>query len=61
MPCHDRRTGWDTPGAQIITEWWKTIEEGEVVVSLDRVRQDGHAEVALGEETLFLHMGSSGH
>ena len=57
-PCHDSRTGWGTPGAQIITEWWRAIEEGKMAMFLDRVRQDGHADVALGGETLFLQMGS---
>jgi hypothetical protein len=55
IPCHDRRTGWGTPGAQIVTEWWKAIEAGEVSAFLESVRQDGHAEVALGGETLFLN------
>jgi hypothetical protein len=55
IPCHDRRTGWDTPGAQIITEWWKTIEAGEVSAFLESVRQDGHVEVTLGGEALFLN------
>ncbi len=38
IPCHDRRTGWDTPGAQIITEWWKAIETGEVPAFLENTR-----------------------
>jgi hypothetical protein len=46
--CHDHRTGWDTPGVQIITEWWKVIEAGEAPVFLEISRQDGHTEVALG-------------
>jgi hypothetical protein len=32
----------------------ESIETGEILEFLDRVRQDGHAEVALGEESLFL-------
>ena len=53
-PCQNRESGWVTPGAQAVTEWWQAIEAGELLEFLDRVRQDGHAEVALGGEMLFL-------
>ena len=53
-PCQHRESGWVTPGAQAVTEWWQAIEAGEILEFLDRVRQDGHAEVALGGEMLFL-------